>query len=153
METTLIILKPDAVQRGLIGSIISRFERKGLVVAGMKLMHISRELAERHYAPHKGKPFYPGLIEYITAGPVVVMAVAGQRAVEIARKMMGQTFGYEAEPGTIRGDLGASKTYNLIHGSDSPETAQQELSLYFAPGELLDYQPAAHRWIFKPGEA
>ena len=152
METTLILLKPDAIQRGLIGTIISRFEQKGLVIAGLKLMQISRELAERHYAPHKGKPFYPGLIEYITVGPVVVMAVAGQRAIEIARRMMGKTFGFEAEPGTIRGDFGASKTYNLIHGSDSPETAKQELSLYFAPSELLDYQPAAHRWIFKPGE-
>ena len=153
METSLIILKPDTIQRGLIGSIISRFENKGLVIAGLKLMHISKDLAERHYAPHKGKPFYPGLIEYITCGPVVVMALAGQRAIEIARKMMGKTFGFEAEPGTIRGDYGASKTFNLIHGSDSPETARQELALYFAPDELLEYQPAAHRWIFKPGEA
>ncbi len=152
MEKTLIILKPDAVQRGLVGQIISRLEDKGLLIAGMKMMQISTELAERHYAPHKGKPFYPGLIEYITAGPVVVMAVAGQRAIDIARKLMGATFGYESEPGTIRGDFGASKTYNLIHGSDAPETAEQELALYFTPDELLDYETPAHRWIFKPDE-
>ncbi len=153
MEKTLIILKPDTVQRGLIGQIISRLEDKGLLIVGMKLMQIPRELAERHYAPHKGKPFYPGLIEYITAGPVVVMAVAGQRAIDIARELMGATFGYEAAPGTIRGDFGASKTYNLIHGSDSPETAEHELALYFTPKELLDYEPASHKWIFKPDES
>lgn len=152
MEKTLIILKPDAVQRGLIGKIISRMEDKGLLIAGMKMMQISTELAERHYAPHKGKPFYPGLIEYITSGPVVVMAIAGQRAIEISRKLVGATFGFEAEPGTIRGDYGASKTYNLIHGSDAPETAEHELALYFKPAELLDYQTPNHKWIFKPGE-
>ena len=153
MEKTLIILKPDTVQRGLIGKIISRLEDKGLTIQAMKLMHISRELAERHYAPHKDKPFYPGLIEYITVGPVVVMALAGQRAIDIARKMMGATFGFDAKPGTIRGDFGASKTYNLIHGSDSPETAEHELALYFTPAELLDYEPAGHKWIFKPDES
>ena len=119
----------------------------------MKMMQIPTELAERHYAPHKGKPFYPGLIEYITAGPVVVMAVAGQRAIEISRRLMGKTFGFESEPGTIRGDFGASKTYNLIHGSDAPETAEQELALYFTPDELLDYCTPNHKWIFKPGES
>ena len=153
MEQTLIILKPDAVQRGLIGKIISRLEDKGLTIQAMKMMHISRELAERQYAPHKGKPFYPGLIEYITVGPVVVLALAGQRAIDITRKMVGATFGFDAEPGTIRGDFGASKTYNLIHGSDSPETAEHELALYFTPEELLDYEPAGHKWIFKPGES
>ncbi len=153
MEQTLIILKPDAVQRGLIGQIVSRLEDKGLLIVGMKMMQISTELAERHYAPHKDKPFYPGLIEYITVGPVVVMALAGQRAIDIARKMMGATFGFDAKPGTIRGDFGASKTYNLIHGSDSPETAEHELALYFTPEELLDYEPAGHKWIFKPDES
>ncbi len=152
MEKTLIILKPDTVQRGLIGQIISRLEDKGLLIVGMKLMQIPTELAERHYAPHKGKPFYPGLFEYITAGPVVVIAAAGVRAIDIARKLMGATFGYESEPGTIRGDFGASKTYNLIHGSDAPETAEHELALYFTPDELLDYETPAHKWIFKPGE-
>ena len=103
MERTLIILKPDAIQRRLIGRLIQRFEDKGLAVGGMKLMCISRELAERHYAPHKGKPFYPGLIDYITSGPVVVTVLQGERCIEIARTMMGKTFGYEAAPGTIRG--------------------------------------------------
>ncbi len=153
METTLIIVKPDAVQRGLIGAIVQRFENKGLTIAGMKLMRISQELAEKHYAPHKGKPFYPGLIEYITSGPVVLLAIRGQRAIEICRKMMGKTFGFEAEPGTIRGDYGASKTYNLIHGSDAPETAEHEVALYFTPAEVLNYDKPAHGWIFKEGEA
>lgn len=152
MEQTLIILKPDCVQRRLIGRIIGRFEDKGLVVAGMKLMQISRELAERHYAPHQGKPFYPGLIQYITSGPVVVMVLAGPRAIEICRKLMGKTFGYEAEPGTIRGDFGMSKTLNLVHGSDGPESAATEITLYFTPQELLTYSTAESKYLTKPDE-
>lgn len=152
MERTLIILKPDCVQRRLIGTILQRFEQKGLTIAAMKLMQISRELAEQHYAVHKGKPFYPGLIEYITSGPVVVMVIAGPNAITISRKLMGKTFGFEAEPGTIRGDFGASRTYNLVHGSDAPETAQQEISLYFKAEELLDYTPADYKFVFKPDE-
>lgn len=148
MERTLIILKPDAVQRGLCGPIIARFEAKGLKLAGMKLMKISRELAERHYAPHKGKPFYPGLINYITAGPVVVFVAEGVNAIAVARKLMGATFGFNAEPGTIRGDLGLSKTFNLIHGSDAPETAAAEIALYFRPEELLSYDRAGDRWTY-----
>ncbi len=152
MERTLIILKPDAVQRRLLGRIIQRFEDKGMAVGGMKLMQISRELAERHYAPHKGKPFYPGLIDYITSGPVVVMVLQGERCIEIARKLMGATFGYEAAPGTIRGDFGVTRTFNLVHGSDSPETAATEIALYFADGDgLLDYSPADNGWIY-PGD-
>jgi len=153
VETTLIILKPDCVQRRLIGTIVRRFENKGLTIAGMKLMQISRELAERHYAPHKGKPFYPGLIEYITSGPVVVLALAGTGAIAMVRKLMGKTFGFEADPGTIRGDFGASKTFNLVHGSDSPESAETEIALYFSANELLDYETPAHGWTFKPGES
>lgn len=152
MERTLIILKPDAMQRRLTGRIIQRFEDKGLIIAGMKLMSISRELAERHYAPHKGKPFYPPLIDYITSGPVTVMVLQGDRCIEIARKLMGKTFGFEADPGTIRGDFGATKTYNLVHGSDSPETAETEIALYFKADELLDYAPAGSEWIFKSGD-
>ncbi len=148
MERTLIILKPDAVQRRLVGRILQRFEEKGLSVAAMKLMHISRELAERHYAVHKGKPFYPGLIDYITSGPVVVMVLAGNRCIEIARTLMGKTFGYEAAPGTIRGDFGASRSFNLVHGSDSPQSAAEEIALYFQPGELLEYAPAGSQWVF-----
>lgn len=153
VERSLIILKPDAVQRRLIGRIIQRFEDKGLVIAGMKLIHITRELAERHYAPHKGKPFYPGLIDYITCGPVVVMVLQGQRCIEMTRAMMGKTFGYEAAAGTIRGDFGSSRTYNLVHGSDSAESAATEIALYFAPGELLDYAPADSPWVFARSEA
>ena len=148
MERTLIIIKPDAVQRRLIGRVIQRFEDKGLILAGMKLMQISQELAERHYAPHKGKPFYPGLIEYITSGPVVVMVLEGNRAIDVSRTLMGKTFGYEAAPGTIRGDFGASKTYNIVHGSDAPESAATEIELYFKPEELLNYAPAGSNWVF-----
>ena len=152
MERTLIILKPDAVQRRLLGRIIQRFEDKGLVIAGMKLMHISRELAARHYAPHEGKPFYPGLLDYITSGPVVVVCLQGERCIEVSRALMGKTFGFEAAPGTIRGDFGSSKTFNLVHGSDAPETAAHEIALYFAPDELLDYAPADAGWITAPRE-
>ena len=152
MQQTLIILKPDSIQRRLVGRIVQRFEDKGLTIAGMKLMQISEDLAGRHYAPHKDKPFYPGLIEYITSGPVVVMVLAGTGAIDIARKMMGATFGFNAEPGTIRGDYSCSKTYNLIHGSDSPESAETEIALYFNAGDLLDYRTAADNWTFKPDE-
>ncbi|MEK7711171.1 MAG: nucleoside-diphosphate kinase [Planctomycetota bacterium] len=148
MERTLIILKPDAIQRRLVGRILQRFEDKGLSVAAMKLMHIPRDLAERHYAPHKGKPFYPGLIDYITSGPVVVMVLAGNRCIDIARTLMGKTFGYEAAPGTIRGDFGASRSYNLVHGSDSQESARAEIALYFKESELLDYAPAGSDWVY-----
>jgi nucleoside-diphosphate kinase len=148
----MIILKPDSVQRRLIGRILQRFEDKGLTLAGMKLIQISRDLAEKHYAPHKGKPFYPGLIDYITSGPVVVLVLQGGGAIAMARKLMGQTFGFDADPGTIRGDFGASKTYNLVHGSDAPESADTEIALYFSKDELLDYQTAAAEWINKPNE-
>lgn len=153
MERTLIILKPDALQRRLAGRIIQRFEDKGLAIAGMKIMQISRDLAERHYAPHKGKPFYPGLIDYITSGPVVVLALQGPRCIEISRTLMGKTFGYEAAPGTIRGDFGASRSFNLIHGSDSPDSAATEIALYFQKGELLDYAPAGSQWVFPTNDA
>lgn len=148
MERTLIILKPDCVQRGLVGQILGRFESKGLQLAAMKLIHISRDLAERHYAPHRGKPFYPGLINYITAGPVVVLVLEGVNAIAVARKMMGATFGFNAEPGTIRGDFGVSKTFNLIHGSDSLESAEAEIALYFTPAELMKYERQVQKWIY-----
>ena len=148
MERTLIILKPDAVQRRLTGQIIARFEDKGLRIAAMRMMQITRTLAEEHYAPHKGKPFYPGLIDYITSGPVLVLVLAGSRCIEIARTLMGKTFGYEAQPGTIRGDFGSSRSFNLIHGSDSVESAKAEISLYFKEGEVLDYSLADEPWVY-----
>lgn len=148
MERTLIILKPDAVQRGLIGEIISRFERKGLQVAGMKMMVIPPSVAETHYAPHKEKPFYPGLVRFMTSGPVVVMALQGVNAITIARNLMGATFGSKAAPGTIRGDYGVSNAYNLIHGSDSPEAAEKELNLFFKKEELLDWTPTIQSWVY-----
>jgi nucleoside-diphosphate kinase len=148
MERTLIILKPDAVQRGLCGEIVTRFEKKGLQIVGMKLMRIPPQLAETHYEPHRGKPFYPGLIKFMTSSPVVVIALTGKDAIGIARKMMGATFGSKAEPGTIRGDLGVSNSFNLIHGSDSPEAAQRELRLFFKPEELLDWSPVSQPWVY-----
>ena len=152
MEQTLIILKPDCIQRHLIGRVIQRFEDKGMRIAAMKLIRISRELAERHYAPHHGKPFYPGLIDYITSGPVVVMVVAGPRAIAVCRPLMGKTFGFEAEPGSIRGDWGSSTTYNLVHGSDSQVSAATEIALYFQSNEILDYSSADATWLTKTGE-
>ena len=148
MERTLIILKPDAVQRGLSGEIITRFEKKGLQIVGMKMMRIPQQLAETHYEPHKGKPFYPGLVKFMTSSPVVVLALAGKDAIAISRKMMGATFGSKAEPGTIRGDYGVSNSFNLIHGSDSPESAQRELGLFFKQGELLEWTPAGQGWVY-----
>lgn len=153
MERTLIILKPDSVQRRLIGRIVQRFEDKGLTIVGLKLMRISRALAERHYAVHKGKPFYPPLIDYITSAPVVVMALEGPRCIEMSRAMMGKTFGFEAAPGTIRGDFGASRSYNLVHGSDSPESAATELSLYFTAEELCGSAVADSAWVFPKNDA
>jgi nucleoside-diphosphate kinase len=148
METTLIILKPDAVQRGLMGPILQRFEQKGLAVVGAKMMRVSEDLAAQQYEEHKDKPFYNSLIRFITSGPVLVMALRGIDAIAIARKMMGATFGSKAEPGTIRGDFGVSNSFNLIHGSDSPEAAERELNLYFKPEELLDYERARDQWVY-----
>ena len=148
MERTLIIFKPDAVQRSICGEILARFERKGLQIVGMKFMKIPAQLAETHYEPHKGKPFYPGLVKFMTSSPVVVLALAGKDAIAIARKLMGATFGSKAEPGTIRGDFGVSNSFNLIHGSDSPESAQRELGLFFKKEELLDWTPASQGWVY-----
>lgn len=148
MQTTLIILKPDAVQRGLMGRIIARFEDKGLHVVGCKLMQITQELAATHYEAHKSKPFYTGLVRFMTSAPVLVLALRGNDAIAIARKMMGATFGSKAEPGTIRGDFGVSNSFNLIHGSDSPEAAERELKLFFKGGEVLGFTRAIEPWIY-----
>lgn len=148
METTLIILKPDAVQRGLMGKIITRFEDKGLAIVGMKMMTISQELAATHYGDHKGKPFYNGLVGFMTSSPVLVMAVRGVGAIAIARSMMGATFGSKAAAGTIRGDFGVSNSFNLIHGSDSPEAAQRELGLFFNEGDVQGLDRAVECWVY-----
>ena len=148
MERTLIILKPDAIQRGLIGDIIKRFEQKGIIIVGGKFMKIPVSLAEQHYAPHKGKPFYEGLVKFMTSSPVLVLALAGKDVINISRKMMGATFGSKAEPGTIRGDFGVSNSFNLIHGSDSPESAARELGLFFKPEELVQWSPASQIWVY-----
>jgi nucleoside-diphosphate kinase len=148
IERTLILVKPDGVQRGLIGEIITRFERRGIKIAGMKLMQITRELAEKHYEPHKGKPFYAGLVSFMTSGPVVALALEGPKAIDVCRKVMGKTFCTDAEPGTIRGDFGVSRGMNLVHGSDSPETAKRELALFFKPEELLEYRRVTDAAVF-----
>ena len=148
MERTLIILKPDAVQRGLCGEIITRFEKKGLQLVAAKMMKIPQTLAETHYEPHRSKPFYPGLVKFMTSSPVIVLVLAGKDAINIARKMMGATFGSKAEPGTIRGDLGVSNSFNLIHGSDSPESATRELGLFFKAEELMEWTPAGQGWVY-----
>ncbi len=149
MERTLIIIKPDGLQRGLIGQIISRFERRGLRLAGLKLLQVSDELANTHYAVHQGKPFFEGLIRFITSGPVVVMALEGHNAIEVARNTMGATAPGKAAPGTIRADFGMDIGFNLVHGSDGPETAVQELALWFDESELVSYSRAIDAWIYE----
>lgn len=146
MEKSLIILKPDTVQRGLIGQIIARIERRGLRVAAMKMIWLDRELAEKHYGEHKGKPFYQPLLKFITSAPVVVMIVQGPEAIPVLRHMMGVTNSKQADPGTIRGDYGLSNRHNLIHGSDSPESAEREIALFFEPGEIHDYKRVTEPW-------
>ena len=147
MERTLVILKPDAVQRGLIGPILTRLERRGLRFAALKLIQITPELAARHYAVHQGKPFYNGLIEFITSGPVVVAVIEGRDAINIVRKTMGGTNPTQAEPGTIRADFGLEIGHNLVHGSDGPDTAAYEIPLFFTEDEMLTYQRAVDGWI------
>jgi nucleoside-diphosphate kinase len=151
MERTLILLKPDAVQRGLCGKILSRFEEKGLKIAAMKLMKITPELAAKHYEAHRERKFYPGLVKFMTSSPVVALAIEGIDAIKICRSLMGATFGADAAPGTIRGDFGVSRSYNLVHGSDSPEAATRELGLFFPEG-IVNFDYAAYQWIYDPVE-
>jgi nucleoside-diphosphate kinase len=147
MQRTLVLAKPDAVQRGLIGEIIGRFERKGLKVIGLRLLTVPRQMAEEHYAIHAGKHFYGGLVEFITSGPVAAVALEGPDAIAVARRLVGKTMPNEAEPGTIRGDLGVSGLRNLIHASDAPETAETELALWFGADALVDYRREIDAWI------
>lgn len=146
-ERTLIIIKPDGVQRRLIGRIIARFEDKGLKLVAAKLIHISEELARRHYAAHEGKPFFEPAVKFMSASPSLVMVWQAEEVIDMTRKMMGKTFGFDALPGTIRGDFGRSERYNLIHGSDSPESAEKEISMFFAPDEVLDYEFSDADWL------
>lgn len=146
-ERTLILIKPDGVQRALIGQIISRYEERGLRIVGMKMVHADRDLAERHYAVHRDKPFFASLVEFITSGPLVAMAVEGPNAVSVCRSINGATRPHEAAPGTIRGDLALDTGHNLVHGSDSIETANAELALWFRSDELFDYARALDDWV------
>jgi nucleoside-diphosphate kinase len=147
MQRTLIIFKPDCVHRRLVGAILQRFEAKGLQIAALKLMAVPRAIAEQHYAEHKEKPFFGGLIEFITSAPVVVGVLEGNEAVTVVRGMLGATNGATAAPGTVRGDFSISKQNNLIHGSDSPESAQREIALWFRSEDLADYELAGSEWV------
>ncbi len=147
MQRTLILLKPDCVQRRLVGEVICRFERKGLRLAALKLVQTGRDLAEKHYAVHKGKPFYESLLGFLTSGPTVAMVWEGREAVLVARTLMGPTDGTKAPPATIRGDFAISVQNNLVHGSDSPENAAAEIALWFRPEELVSYQPTDTAWV------
>src|SRR6059036_1763391 len=146
-ERTFVLLKPDAVHRGLVGASVQRFERRGLKLVALKSMNVSRQLAETYYAEHKRKPFFEGLVKYVTSSPVVAMVLEGDAAVAIVRKMMGTTNAAEAEPGTIRGDFGLTIGRNLIHGSDSPASAKREIDLFFRREELLEYERIDEGWL------
>ena len=148
LERTLVILKPDAVQRQMVGRIVAQFESKGLKIAALKLARLERGLLERHYGAHEGKDFYEPLLNYMASGPVVLMVAEGKGAVAVVRSMVGPTFGPDAPAGTIRGDLAMSKRFNLVHGSDSPEAAEEEVRLFFRPEEIIDYDLDALRWIY-----
>jgi nucleoside-diphosphate kinase len=146
-ERTLILFKPDAVQRRLCGRLLTRIEERGLKIVGLKMLQVTKELSREHYAEHVNKGFYPLLEEFITAAPVVALAIEGPEAVRVMRDMVGKTNGRDAAPGTIRGDFGLSRQMNLVHGSDSPEAAKRELAIYFKPNELFDYEPTLKDWV------
>jgi len=147
MERTLIILKPDTLHRNLVGRILGRFEDKGLRIAALKMQWSSREQVERHYAVHRGKPFYAGLVEFMTAGPVILAVLEGPQAITVVRNLLGATDGRQAAPGTIRGDFGLDQRLNLVHASDGPETAKMEIELFFKPDEIIAYERTTDCWI------
>jgi nucleoside-diphosphate kinase len=151
-ERTLVLLKPDAVQRLLVGRLLARFEERGLKIVGLKLVHVDRAFAERHYAVHRGKPFFEGLLAFITSAPLVALALEGPNAISMVRAMIGSTRPHEAAPGTIRGDYAVETSQNLVHASDGPETAASELALWFEPDELLAYGREVDRWVLAPGD-
>jgi len=152
LERTLVLVKPDGVQRLLTGRILARYEERGLKVVGLKLMVVPHELAEQHYAVHRERPFFAGLVEFITSGPLVALALEGPNAIAIVRAMNGATRPHEAAPGTIRGDFALETAQNLVHASDSTETAASELALWFSEDELLDYGRENDRWVLAPEE-
>ena len=147
IEQTLTLVKPDGVQRGLSGSIISRLEARGLKIVAIKILHISKAMAMKHYGEHQGKPFFDGLVDFITSGPVIAVVLEGRSAVEMVRSTMGVTDPLKAQPGTIRGDLGLDIGRNIVHGSDSSESAAQEISLFFSQDEILSYERDIDPWI------
>jgi nucleoside-diphosphate kinase len=151
-ERTLVLIKPDGVQRLLVGRILERYEVRGLKIVGAKLLQADRGLAEQHYAVHRERPFFQGLVEFITSGPLLAVALEGPNAIAVTRTINGATRPHEAAPGSIRGDLALETAQNLVHASDSPETAIQELALWFAPGELLAYSREIDRWVLAPEE-
>ena len=147
MERTLVLLKPDCVQRRLMGEVISRFERKGLNIVAMKMLQVTPELSKQHYAEHVAKPFYPNLESFITASPIVAMVVEGLEVIRVVREMLGATSGLKAAPGTIRGDYSSSRQMNLVHASDGPEAASREIELYFSKDQVLSYEPTVKPWL------
>jgi nucleoside-diphosphate kinase len=151
-ERTLVLVKPDGIQRLLAGRIIARYEERGLKIVGLKLVQVDRELAERHYAVHREKPFFGGLVDFITSGPLVALALEGPNAIAIVRAINGATRPHEAAPGTIRGDFALETAQNIVHASDSPETAAFELDLWFARDELHEYERDVDRWVLAPEE-
>lgn len=151
-ERTLVLVKPDGVQRLLVGRILTRFEERGLKLVGIKLIGVDRALAERHYAIHRERPFFGSLVDFITSGPLVAFALEGPNAIAVVRTMVGATRPHEAAPGTIRGDYALETAQNLIHASDAADTAEAELALWFAPGELIEYEREIDRWALAPAE-
>ena len=151
-ERTLVLIKPDGVQRQLVGRILGRYEDRGLRLVGLKLVKVERDLAERHYAAHRGKPFFPGLVDFITSAPLVAAALDGPNAIAVVRAINGATRPQEATPGTIRGDFALETAQNIVHASDGPEAAETELALWFTPGELHDYERDIDRWVLAPAE-
>lgn len=152
MERTFCMIKPDGVQRRLVGKILQRFEEKGLRVAGLKLVRVDKATAEELYSVHKGRPFYETLVKFVTSSPVVAMVLEGAYTIEVVRAQLGATFGYQAAPGTIRGDYGSSKGFNLIHASDSKESAAREIPIFFKPKELVAWTHADHEWVYEEPE-
>jgi nucleoside-diphosphate kinase len=152
MERTLVLIKPDAIQRGLAGRVLSRFEDKGLQLAGLRLVQVDEATARQLYAEHEGKDFYQGLVTFITSGPIIAAVVRGVRAIAVVRKLLGSTFGPTAEPGTIRGDFGNSQRYNLVHGSDSEDSARREIALFFDEGDILDSERTLDAWTYSPAD-